>query len=231
MPKLRARRATSSPMRPRPTMPSVLPRNSVPCSIFFSHLPLCSAAVAFGIWRAIVIIRPSVSSATATALAPGVFITTMPRLVAASASMLSTPTPARPITRSFGACSSSSGVTCTALRTTKASASASSPSRLVILSAVTTCQPGSSLKTASVAGETFSARTIFIELLSGLADACRWWCRVTRCDVRWDVPAGATRLRKRAGCNWVCALPLLYQVEQLPAQTWRAAPSAVVALV
>jgi len=36
-----------------------------------------------------------VSSATATAFAPGVFITTMPRRVAASASILSTPTPAR----------------------------------------------------------------------------------------------------------------------------------------
>ena len=45
------------------------------------------------------IISPSVSSATATALAPGVFMTTMPLWVAASVSMLSTPTPARPITR------------------------------------------------------------------------------------------------------------------------------------
>ena len=58
-------------------------------------------------------ITPSVCSATATAFPPGVFITAMPLRVAASRSMLSTPTPARPITRSFCACSSSSASACT----------------------------------------------------------------------------------------------------------------------
>ena len=103
MPKLRARRATSRPMRPRPRMPSFLSRSSAPCSDFFSHFPACMVALARGSCRASAIMRPSASSATAMAFAPGVFITTMPRRVAASASMLSTPTPARPITRSFGA--------------------------------------------------------------------------------------------------------------------------------
>ena len=60
-------------------------------------------ALARGMERAMEIMRPRVSSATATALAPGVFMTTMPRWVAASVSMLSTPTPARPMTRSLGA--------------------------------------------------------------------------------------------------------------------------------
>ena len=82
-------------------------------------------AFAAGTLRASAIIWQMVSSATATAFAPGVFITTMPRRVAASASMLSTPTPARPITRSLGACAISASSTCTALRTTSASASAS----------------------------------------------------------------------------------------------------------
>ena len=82
-----------------------------------------------GSLRASASISPMVSSATATAFAPGVFITTMPRRVAASASMLSTPTPARPMTRSFGACSISASSTCTALRTTSASASASAAGR------------------------------------------------------------------------------------------------------
>ena len=68
--------------------------------------------------------RPMVSSATATAFAPGVFMTTMPRRVAASASMLSTPTPARPMTRSLGAFSMRASSACTAERTTRASASA-----------------------------------------------------------------------------------------------------------
>jgi hypothetical protein len=58
-----------------------------------------------------------------TALPPGVFITTTPFLVAASRSTLSTPTPARPMARSWPACSSNSAVTLVALRTRSASAS------------------------------------------------------------------------------------------------------------
>ena len=120
-------------------------------------------ALAAGILRASAIMRPMVSSATATALAPGVFITTMPRRVAASASMLSTPTPARPMTRSLGAFSISASSTCTAERTTSASASARAAARPSgNWSCVSTSHPGSAAKTASVAGETFSASTIFI---------------------------------------------------------------------
>ncbi len=65
-------------------------------------------------------------SATLTALPPGVLITRTPRLVASGKSILSTPTPARPTARSFGALSSNSAVTFVALRTISASASASS---------------------------------------------------------------------------------------------------------
>ena len=119
-------------------------------------------AVGGGILRPMAIMRPRVSSATATALAPGVFMTTMPWRVAASVSMLSTPTPARPTTRSLGAWSRRAASTWTAERTTRASASASSALRSLILSAVTTCQPGSCWRTARVEGETFSARTIFM---------------------------------------------------------------------
>ncbi len=126
MPKARARLATSIPMRPSPTMPSVLPRSSVPCSVFFSHLPARVVVSARERCRASESISPKVCSATATALPPGVFITTMPRRVAASRSMLSTPTPARPITRSVRAWSRSLAFTSTAERTTSASASATS---------------------------------------------------------------------------------------------------------
>ena len=45
------------------------------------------------------------NSAVVTVLPPGVFITTVPCCVAASMSTLSTPTPARPTTRNFGAAS------------------------------------------------------------------------------------------------------------------------------
>ena len=122
IPMARARRATSMPMRPRPSTPRVLPRSSLPCNDFFSHLPACIRASARHRWRAIASIMASACSATATAFAPGVFMTAMPLRVAASRSMLSTPTPARPITRNFLACSSRASSTCTADRTIRASA-------------------------------------------------------------------------------------------------------------
>ena len=56
-------------------------------------------------------------------LAPGAFMTTMPRALAAATSTLSTPVPARAMTRSFGAAAISGAVTLVALRTTRASAS------------------------------------------------------------------------------------------------------------
>src|SRR6516225_8731163 len=95
------------------------------------------------------------------ALPPGVFITQMPRLVAASRSMLSTPTPARPITRSLGALSIMAPSTNTADRTSSASASAKSPFN-ASFSGVATTQSDCSLNTASADGATFSATTIFI---------------------------------------------------------------------
>ncbi len=179
-------------------MPSVFPRSSTPCSDFFSHLPACMLPLAAGICRASASIRPIVSSATAIAFAPGVFITTMPRRVAASASMLSTPTPARPITRSFGACSISASSTCTADRTTSASASASAsvslPGSLATSSAVNTFH-ASEASTANVAGETFSANTTFIEgpLLSGAllySSNRKWFCSQNRSNIRTTEACG-----------------------------------------
>ena len=161
MPNDCARLATSMPILPRPTMPSVLPRSSVPCSDFFSHLPACVVESARGRCRASASISASVCSATAMALPPGVFITAMPRLVAASRSMLSTPTPARPITRSFGALSIMAASTNTAERTSSASASANSAAS-ASFSGETTVQSDCSLNTASDEGATFSATTIFI---------------------------------------------------------------------
>ena len=66
-------------------------------------------------------IRPRVSSATATEFPPRVFITTTPLRVAASTSMLSTPTPARPMSFSRPGFSSTSAVTLVALRTARTS--------------------------------------------------------------------------------------------------------------
>ena len=55
-------------------------------------------------------------SAVVTVLPSGVFITTMPRAVAAGMSTLSTPMPARPMTRSFSPASITSAVTLVPLR-------------------------------------------------------------------------------------------------------------------
>ena len=104
MPNARARVATSWPMRPRPTTPSVLPRSSTPANFFFSHLRCLHRRVGRGQMAAPApASAPCASSATLMLLAPGAFITTMPRAVAASRSTLSTPVPARAMTRSVGA--------------------------------------------------------------------------------------------------------------------------------
>jgi len=109
-------------MLPNPTRPTVL-RNSSwpPANRFFSHRPDLVEAMAGTSCRRRTSIMPMVSSATATEFPPGVFITTTPFRVAASTSMLSTPTPARPMTFSRPGCSMVSAVTLVALRTASTS--------------------------------------------------------------------------------------------------------------
>jgi len=87
MPKARARRATSRPILPRPITPRVFARSSVPCKDFFSHFPACMVSLARQRWRAMASINARVCSATATALAPGVFMTAMPLRVRGSISI------------------------------------------------------------------------------------------------------------------------------------------------
>ena len=103
MPKPRARCATSWPIRPKPSTPSVFSYSSTPESFERSHLPSISDACARGMLRASASSSAIVCSAAVTTLDSGAFATTMPRLVAAGTSTLSTPTPARPITLSRSA--------------------------------------------------------------------------------------------------------------------------------
>jgi hypothetical protein len=110
-----------APMLPRPITPSVLLQTSVPSNLVRSHLPACSEASACGIQRASDSIRVIVCSAVVTLLPPGVFITTMPFLVAVATSMLSTPMPARPMTRRRPGSRRMSAVTRVPLRITNAS--------------------------------------------------------------------------------------------------------------
>ena len=121
----RARSATIAPMLPQPISPSVLLLTSTPWNFDFSHLPALVEASACGIRRAIASISEIACSAVVTELPPGVFITTTPRAVAASVSMLSTPTPARPITLRPPAASRTSRVTLVAERIAKPSKPAS----------------------------------------------------------------------------------------------------------
>ena len=104
------------PILPQPISPSVLLVSSTPMKRFFSYLPARVDAVASGICRASANIMAMACSAVVIALPLGVFITTTPRAVADFTSTLSTPIPARPITRSFGAASSNSFVTLVAER-------------------------------------------------------------------------------------------------------------------
>ena len=82
----------------------------------FSHLPAWVEAFACGICRASAIIIAMACSAVVIELPNGVFITTMPRAVAAGMSTLSTPMPARPMTLSRSAAAMMSAVTLVAER-------------------------------------------------------------------------------------------------------------------
>ncbi len=154
--KAAARFTTSRPMLPRPITPSVLARSSFPMNLRFSHLPDFTEALALGMERASDSISATVCSATETALPPGVFITSTPAAVAEGRSTLSTPTPARPITRRFGAAASTALSTVTALRTISASA----PARCCIYSfglETTTSHPGCCCSNFTAAGASDSA--------------------------------------------------------------------------
>ncbi len=111
-----ARSATIEPMLPQPMMPSVLPVISTPMKRFFSHLPAWVEASAAGICRATANIIAIACSAVVIELPKGVFMTMMPRAVAAGTSTLSTPMPARPITLKLAAAASTFSVTLVAER-------------------------------------------------------------------------------------------------------------------
>src|SRR5215212_597347 len=88
-----------------------------------SQRPALRLLLACGMERASEINKAIVCSAVVIVLPSGAFITTTPRMVAAETSILSTPTPARPITRNVFAASRSSAVTFVSLRTIRPSQS------------------------------------------------------------------------------------------------------------
>ena len=117
----KARVATIAPILPQPMTPRVLPVISTPMKRLFSHLPACVEASAAGMSRASANISAMACSAVVTELPKGVFITMTPRAVAAGMSTLSTPMPARPMTRRRAAFANMSAVTLVAERIAKPS--------------------------------------------------------------------------------------------------------------
>ena len=107
MPKPSARCATSCPIRPKPSTPSVLSYSSTPLNSERSQAPPVSDPCACGTLRASASRSASVCSAAVITFDCGALATTTPRFVAASTSTLSTPTPARPTAFSRSALASS----------------------------------------------------------------------------------------------------------------------------
>ena len=103
-----ARRATALPILPRPMMPSVRCRSSLPVKRPRSHSPVRSDASAAGTWRRSASISAMVCSAAAMVLPVGALTTITPARVAAPRSIRSVPTEATPITDRRGAAASSS---------------------------------------------------------------------------------------------------------------------------
>ena len=122
--KAASRLATTLPTRPRPTIPTVFPFRSKSLKRLRSHLPACMDAFASASCRASASMIEIVCSAAETLFEPGAFSTSTPAFVAAATSMLSTPTPARAITRNRGALRIRASSTCVSLRTTRPSAPA-----------------------------------------------------------------------------------------------------------
>ena len=125
-----------------------------------SHLPDLRLSLALGTFRASESKSAIVCSAVEIVFPPGVFITTMPRRVAAATSMLSTPTPARTIALSRVWPSRTSAVSCVPERITIPSALSSAWRRPAESSAslvlTTTSTPGSARSLASPSSASLS---------------------------------------------------------------------------
>src|SRR6202044_724356 len=126
--KAASRCATSCPMRPSPTTPTVLPKISVPEND--ERFQACSRneASAAGIWRAADSSSANACSAALWMFDVGALTTSTPRSVAVFTSTLSRPTPARATIFSLGAALSTSASTVVAERTSSASASGTAAS-------------------------------------------------------------------------------------------------------
>jgi hypothetical protein len=119
-------RAVSRPMLPKPTIPITLPAASRPWErVWRGHVPAPTARVEKYAPRNRMSATATTYSATDSAFAPLAGMTSIPRDSHATTSMLSSPTPSRPTTRSRAAAASGVPLTWVRLRTIQASASGS----------------------------------------------------------------------------------------------------------
>ena len=152
-----SRCATRTPIRPRPTTPTVLSCSSTPEYFERFQAPPLSAALAGAMLRALASSSATASSAAETMFDCGALTTITPACVAAGTSTLSRPTPARATTLSRLAAASASASTWVALRIRIASTSAIAGSSAA-RSAPSQCRISKSGPRAStVAGESSSA--------------------------------------------------------------------------
>ncbi len=124
--------------------PIRLPESSVPLRDFLVHSPLLRCRSAVGMWRVDESKCPMVNSTTDCVDEPGVLQTRIPAFVAASKSMLSTPTPALPIRRIEGA----SAIACAVIFVAERMTTASKPSS-PFGSISTSCPASTSASTAA----------------------------------------------------------------------------------
>src|ERR1700722_10279447 len=155
--KAASRWATSCPIRPSPTTPTVLPKISVPENDERFHACSRSEASAAGIWRAADSSSANACSAALWMFDVGALTTSTPRSVAVFTSTLSRPTPARATIFSLGAASSTSASTVVAERTRSASASGTAASSFSRSGPSTQRTSMSSPKAATVDSASLSA--------------------------------------------------------------------------
>ncbi len=165
VPKAMHRWATSCPMLPKPTSPTIFRKSSwPPAKRFFSQAPDLVAATAGTSCRCRASIMPMVSSATATELPPGVFITVTPVPGGRLDVDVVHPHPGAPMTFSFPGVSSTSAVTLVALRTASASYSPMMALRSAGFSPVltSTVMPGVLRNVSRPSADSSSATSSFI---------------------------------------------------------------------
>ena len=152
-----SRSATSAPIRPSPTMPTVLSSSSTPPYWLRFHAPPLSDELAGAMLRAVASSSPMASSAADVMFDVGALTTMTPAWVAAGTSTLSRPTPARAMTLSFFAAAIASASIWVADRISTASTS-TSPGSSCARSAPSRWRISKSGPRASiVAGESSSA--------------------------------------------------------------------------